>query len=335
MIKIFVTGATGFIGERLCHRLAREGYFVHALYRNKSKTGKLQHPNILLFKGNIQDAEKIKTAMKDCDYVFHMAAIAQVWAKPKERFHDINYKATQIIFELAKKLGVKRVIFTSTAGVIGPSDNGKVDEKTERKVDFFSEYERTKHLAETVAKTYVEQGLDIVIVNPTRVYGPGELSVSNSVTKMIWQYVEGRFRFLPGNGKSIGNYVYVDDVVQGHLLALKHGNSGERYILGGSNVSYEAFFHQLAEISNKKYRMIRLPLALMIVIAYMMLIWTKITGLKPLITPGWVKKFNHNWEVSSDKALKELKYNPLSLKEGFIKTMEWLNQKNAKNPYAI
>ena len=328
MTKIFVTGATGFIGERLCQRLAHEGYEVHALFRNISKTGKLKHPNIRLFRGDIQDAETITIAMKNCVYVFHMAANAQVWAKQKELFYDINYKATQIIFDLANKLYVKRVIFTSTAGVIGPSINGKVNEESVRSTGFFSEYERTKHLAETLAKTYVEKGLDIVIVNPTRVYGPGELSVSNSVTKMIKQYLQGRFRFLPGNGKSIGNYVYVDDVVQGHMLALKHGNTGERYILGGSNVSYEAFFHQLAELSNKKYRMIRLPLALMIVIAYVMLVWTKITGLKPLITPGWVKKFNHNWDVSSDKAINELKYDPLSLKEGFIKTMEWLNREN-------
>ena len=328
MTRVFVTGATGFIGNRLCNRLVQDGHMVHAMYRNRSKTDNLQHPNIKLFQGDIRNSELVTTAMKDCIYVFHMAANAQVWAKRKELFYDINFKATQIIFDCAKKLNVKRVVFTSTAGVIGPSKNGQVDEGTVRTIDFFNEYERTKHLAETLAKTYVKQGLDIVIVNPTRVYGPGELSVSNSVTKMIKQYLAGGFRFLPGNGKSIGNYVYVDDVVNGHILALKQGNAGERYILGGSNVSYEAFFNKLAEVSNKKFRMIKLPLTLMIVIANVMLICAKLTGLKPQITPGWVKKFHHNWDVSSNKAMHELKYDSLSLKEGLIKTINWINRNN-------
>lgn len=326
MIKVFVTGATGFIGERLCLTLARENFLVHALYRSKAKTKKLQHPNIRLFKGDILDTESMKTAMEGCEYVFHMAAFAQVWAKSKQIFYDLNYRATGSVFELARKNGCKRVVFTSTAGVIGPSANDQVNEKTERTVDFFSEYERTKQMAEMLAAQYKNKGLDIVIVNPTRVYGPGELSISNSVTKMINQYLAGRFRFLPGNGKSIGNYVFIDDVVQGHLQAMQNGKPGERYILGGENVSYIELFRELSEISGKKFHMFKLPLSLMIVIAYSMLIFSRITGMKPLITPGWVRKFNHHWNVSSEKAVNELKYNPLPLREGLKKTIHWLNK---------
>lgn len=325
MKKVMVTGATGFIGARLCNALAERGYTVHALYRSKNKTICLKNSNIHLFKGDITDPESIEVAMKGCHYVFHLAAYAQVWAKNKETFYDINYSATREIFILAHKLHIEKVVFTSTAGVIGPSENNRqVNEQTVRKLEFFSEYERTKSLAEAMASEFVESGLHIVTVNPTRVFGPGELSVSNSVTKMIWNYYRGKFRFLPGNGKSIGNYVFVDDVVEGHIQALKHGKPGQRYILGGGNVSYIEFFNQLASITGKKYRMFKLPLGLMIVIAYIMLYTSKINGVEPLITPGWVKKFNHHWNVSSQKAINEIHYNPISLQQGLTKTMVWL-----------
>jgi farnesol dehydrogenase len=331
MDKIMVTGATGFIGRSLSLLLADSGYIVHALYRSEKKMKGVNHSNIVWYKGDVTDENSLYKAMEDCKYVFHLAAFAQVWAPTKKVFYDINVDGARKVFESAKKQNVKRVVFTSTAGVIGPSYKGVVDEDTQRTIHFFSDYEHTKNIAERVVMEYVNKGMDIVIVNPTRVYGPGELSVSNSVTKMINQYVRGKFRFLPGNGRSIGNYVYVDDAVKGHVLALEHGKPGERYILGGSNVSYVDFFKQLSEISQKKYGMLKLPLSVMIVIAYVMLGFSKITGTKPLITPGWVRKFNHHWNVSSAKAEKELDYHPVSIQRGMQKTLEWLKTRNTIN----
>lgn len=324
-----VTGATGFIGANLCHALANKGYIVHALYRSEEKAKAIQHPNITLFRGNILDNASMENAIKGCEFVFHLAAYAQVWAKSNQTFYELNYKATENLFKLALTYDVKRVVFTSTAGTIGPSLNGRVDEGTTRDTGFFSEYERTKHLAEELAREYSSKGLEVITVNPTRVYGPGELSVSNSVTKMIKQYVHGKFRFLPGNGKSIGNYVFIDDVVRGHLQALERGKPAERYILGGNNISYVEFFELLSDVSGKKNKMYLLPLSWMLVIANMMLVASKLTGIKPLITPGWVRKFNHHWNVSSKKAQNQLNYNPVPLREGLKKTVNWINDKPA------
>jgi farnesol dehydrogenase len=262
--------------------------------------------------------------MLNCDYVFHLAAYAQVWARDSQTFHKINYLGTLNVINIASKVGVKKIVITSTAGVFGPSVGGIINEETKRRVDYFSLYERTKADAERLILERAERGLNVVIVNPTRVYGPGLLSTSNGVTRLIRLYIMGRFRFLPGNGKSTGNYVYIDDVVNGHLLALENGIAGEKYILGGENVSYIDFYNTLSEASEKKFSLIKFPVFLMLFVSYIMLIAAKWFGIKPLITPGLVKKYNYNWEVSSSKAQAELGYKITPLKTGFIKTIDFL-----------
>ncbi|RLD81283.1 MAG: hypothetical protein DRJ07_09450, partial [Bacteroidetes bacterium] len=225
-------------------------------------------------------------------------------------------------------LGIKKVVFTSTAGVFGPSINNIVTELTERTVDYFLEYERTKAIAEDFAKKYMQKELNVVIVNPTRVYGPGVLSKSNSVTIMIKSYIQGRWRVIPGDGKSVGNYVFIDDIVKGHIIAMEKGKPGERYILGGSNINYIDFFRIIKDISGKKHFMFKLPLVFMLAVSYFMMLLTKLFGVKPMITPALVKKFNYQWNVSSKKAEKELGHQITNFREGATKTIDWLQSVN-------
>jgi nucleoside-diphosphate-sugar epimerase len=323
-MQIFVTGATGFIGENLSLKLSAMGNIVHALYRNIEKTEKIQHPNIKLFKGDILDAESIKSAIEGCQQIYHVAAFTEVWTKNRESIYNLNVRATEIILELALEFGIEKLIFTSTAGIYGPSADGMINEQTLRKLDYFVEYERTKAIAEERVKEFVLKGLSCVIVNPTRVYGPGVLSKSNSVTVMIKSYSEGKWRIIPGNGKSIGNYVYIDDVVEGHILAMEKGKAGESYILGGTNLNYLEFFEVLKNQTGKSHFMFKLPLFFMLMVSYIAMFITKITGIKPFITPALVKKFNYNWNVSSEKAIKELNYKPNSFSDGVKKTLEWI-----------
>jgi nucleoside-diphosphate-sugar epimerase len=326
-MNIFISGATGFIGKKLALRLAGEGHLVHALFRNPEKAKDLDHPNIKLFKGDINDEESLKNAIKSCEQVYHVAAFTEVWAKNKETIYDLNVKATETILKIARAEGVKKLVFTSTAGVLGPSVNGIVDENTYRTLDYFIEYEQTKAIAEERVKEYAKSGPECVIVNPTRVYGPGVLSKSNSVTVMIKSFAEGKWRIIPGNGRSIGNYVFVDDVVDGHILAMEKGISGQRYILGGDNISYLDFFQILRELTGKKHRLFKLPLFIMLSAAKLMMFFTWIFSTKPMITPALVRKFNYNWNVSSAKAERELGYGPVSFKKGAEKTLEWINLK--------
>ena len=320
--KIFITGATGFIGRKLAMKLANEGNEVVALIRSKSKAAALQHKNISFVEGDLFSINALEKGMTSCHEVYHLAAFASVWAKG-DTFEQVNINGTLNILDCAKKAAVGKIVVTSTAGVIGPAIDGPVNEETPRQVDFFTDYESTKYESELKIKEYVSEGQHIVIVNPTRVYGPGPLNVSNSVTKLVKQYIEGKWKFIPGDGHSTGNYVFVDDVINGHVLAMAKGRAGERYLLGGEDATYYELFDKIAVIGGKKYRLYNMPLGVMLAFARIQLFLADNFGRTPMITPGWVKKYNYKWKVSSDKAQKELDYLPTSLNDGIQQTVDW------------
>lgn len=326
-MNIFITGATGFIGHHLAKRLAEEGHIVHAIYRSLEKTKSLIHDNIKWFKGEILNIESLENAMQRCDQVYHLAAHAVAWEKNPGDFAKYNIQGTANVLNVAKKLGINDIVVTSTTGVFGPSLQGRIDENAIPSVMYFTGYERTKAESMQIIQDYVKQGMRIIAVNPTRVYGPGALNESNSVTKMIIKYIKGKWHILPGNGESIGNYVYVDDVVNGHLLAMQNGRSGEQYILGGENVSYKKFFKTIDTITSERHLLIKMPFPVMLGIAYIMILLNRIFGIIPRITPAHVRKFNYNWEVNITKAVTELGYRITSLEEGLRKTISWINFK--------
>lgn len=323
--RIFITGATGFIGRKLAHKLADEGNEVVALIRSRSKAAALQHERISFVEGDLFSIEALNEGMTGCDEVYHLAAFASVWAKG-DTFKTVNIDGTLNILDAAKKQGVGRIVVTSTAGVIGPAVDGPVNEETPRQVDFFTEYESTKYESELKIKEYAAEGLHVVIVNPTRVYGPGPLNVSNSVTKLVKQYIEGKWKFIPGDGLSTGNYVFVDDVINGHILAMAKGRSGERYLLGGEDATYFDLFDTIAEIGGKKYKLYKMPLGLMLAFGKIQLFLAENFGRQPMITPGWVRKYLYKWSVSSAKAEKELGYEITSLRSGIEQTVDWLRK---------
>lgn len=329
-MNVFVTGATGFIGVSLCHALAQRGHTVHALVRNPAKAGQILHDRIRVFSGHVLDPECLAQGMESCDAVIHMAALARVWSRDPDEFHAVNVHGTVNVMDAAVRAGVKRVLVTSTAGVYGPSTDGKpVSEKTTAGMDHFTPYEHTKAIADQEAGKYSAIGMDVVFLHPTRVFGPGQLSESNTVTAMIDRYLKGKWRIIPGNGKSMGNYVYVDDVVQGHLLALEKGTGGEHYILGGENVTYHEFFDILKEQSGIYHRLIHIPYCAMLSASTLMGIFARF-GFKPLITNGFVRKYNYHWINDNRKAMNELGYRPISLREGMNKTINWIRDMNAR-----
>lgn len=328
-MKIFITGATGYIGQQLALKLAEKGHELHALIRNPAKGEIIKHSRILTFKGDLLNPDSIARAMESCELVFHIGAYAAIDPNPKI-YYDVNVKGTQNVFEEALKSGIKKVVYTSTGGIFGPSDPDPVSEYDFRKVPFFNDYETSKFIAEEMALRFCRKGLDVVIVNPTRVYGPGFDSVSNAVTRLTRLYLKGIGRFLPGNGQKIGNYAFVGDVVNGHLLAMDSGIPGERYILGGENVSYLHLFDLIGELSGKKLRLFQIPNFVLIFAVGLMSNTSKLVGLKPKVTTEWTRKYLYNWALSSEKAESELGYTITPLRSGMEKTIAWIRENNQK-----
>jgi farnesol dehydrogenase len=235
------------------------------------------------------------------------------------------------ILDAAVKHGVKKVVFTSTSLTLGPSNGAPVSESAVRSAAFFTEYEYSKFIAEKEIRNYLQAGLNVVIVNPTRVFGPGLLNEGNSVTRMIHMYLQGKWRLVLGDGRGIGNYVFVGDVVRGHLLAMEHGRQGERYILGGENISYNDFFKLLAELANRNYRMFHVPPALALAVSELEKWRAQRLNHYPKITPGWTQLFLADWAYSIARAERELGYTTTPLREALATTIAWLEQRNGKN----
>ncbi len=325
--RVFVSGATGFIGSRLVERLADDGSIVHAFYRSEARADLIRRKGVILYKGDILDEVSVLSAMKGCDVAYHVAAFAAVWSKDPGLIYRQNVDGALNVVKAAASCGTKRVVITSTAGILGPSSDGvAVNEETPAPPTYFTTYEASKSIMEKRLGELTNPTPEVIIVNPTRVYGPGVLSESNGVSRMIGKYLNGNWRLIPGDGKSSGNYVYVEDVVSGHLLAMKNGKPGERYVLGGENITYNQLFDITREKGGVNFRLFHIPLWLMLTVATLMELRTRLTGVAPLILPGLVKKFNHNWIVSSEKASLELGYNPMSAREGIGSTVKWFQQ---------
>jgi nucleoside-diphosphate-sugar epimerase len=323
-MNILVTGASGFIGARLVRALLDQGDTVHVLGRKSSDFSEFDGSGVQIFRGDLASPADVRAAMQGCDRVYHLAAFAKNWARHPEEVHRINRDALGNMFRVARELAVRRVLYTSTVMVYGPSDGQPVDERTERAFPPSTLYEESKIDGERVVASALDEGLDIVIVHPTRVFGPGHLTEANSTTILIKQYLEGTWRLLPGDGSAEGNYVYVKDVVAGCIAAMERGRRGGHYILGGENLTFNAFFAILAEATGKKRLLLPVPERVAYVAAAALERLGRLGLVEPPLTPGWVRTFFGDWLCSSALAEREIGYAPTPVKQGVSETIAWL-----------
>ena len=322
--KVFVTGSTGFLGSALVARLLERGFSIRALKRGAPVE---TQPNLEHVSGDITDKESLRNGMTGCSYVFHLAACAKNWVADPKTYTRINIEGTQNVFALAQELSVERIVWTSTIVTLGPTPPGIIgNEQMPRQTELcFTEYERTKTVMEREATEWIENGLPLVIVNPTRVFGPGIQSESNSVTKLIDQYRRGLFPILLNRGRNVGNYGFIDDVAEGHILAMERGKIGERYILGGENASLAKLFQTVDRADGNKRFQLKILWAIPMLVAYYLEFQAKCLGIYPLITPGWVRTFLVDWAFSSEKAQRELGYRITPFEEAIHRTCQWLD----------
>jgi nucleoside-diphosphate-sugar epimerase len=343
MSTVFVTGASGFIGTRLVGELLREGHVVHAL----SRRGKLElppgfsadelpdsnHANLRLFPGDITDAASLRRGMESCSHVYHLAGYAKNWAPSYEPYRQNNVQGLCNVCTVAREQSIQKIVWTSTMLTFGPTRSGEIGDETKQRdhLPIFTDYERSKLAAEAEAARFANDGLPIVIVNPGRVFGPGHLTEGNSLALVIDLYDRGKMPFLLGGGRNVGNWVLVDDVVQGLIAAMERGRNGEKYLLGGENLSLKQFLQLIDKASGKRHFQITIRRPASMTYAWLQKQRAAWLGIYPQITPDWVRVFLADWAYSSAKAERELGYRITPMTEAIRRTYEWLLRVRAAN----
>lgn len=324
-MKVFVTGASGYIGSHLARQLLEEGHDVTVLVRDVQAFRGAGLDGLKIVRGDISDHDSLKFGMEGCDWVFHLAAYAKPTSIDRNIPYRVNVEGTVNVLRAAEATGARKVIFTSTGGTMGFSRDGRpVNEQTGYNPDYHTVYERTKAEAEKIAMNSSSPDREVVVVNPTRVFGPGKLSKSNAITRIMKLYCQGLWRIIPGDGSSIGNYSFIRDVVNGHILAAKNGKGGERYILGGENISFGELFETLGRVHGTKRKMITTSERSLKNIARISGIVTGALGKPPLISDSWIEKYLQNWILSSEKAVKGISYKITPFEDALRITVRWI-----------
>jgi nucleoside-diphosphate-sugar epimerase len=327
-MKILITGATGYIGYKLAMEAARRNYTVHILVRDLQSSLLPVHLNIIKFKGDITDKASVMAAMMNCDKVIHAAAIAKLSAKDNTIFYSVNVEGTRNMLDAALASNVKKFVFTSSGAVIGPSGKYPMSENDPRITAFENDYEISKHWAEELVKAYSRRGLFAVIVVAPRVYGPGHECNGNTMNVLLKSILSMRLAFVPSYDTIIANYAFVDDVVNGHFLAMDKGLGGEKYILGGENLSYRSLFQTIKQHTGKKIRLIRIPKLLLKIWSFFYMSVCASFGKETHISPNVVDRLAQNRALSCDKAIRQLGYSITPFSIGIQKTI--LHLKNKK-----
>jgi nucleoside-diphosphate-sugar epimerase len=330
----FVTGGTGYIGKQVVRRLANAGGIVHALVRKTGNLKGLAHKNIQLFYGDLEDRVSIREAMKGCQRVYHIAALVRRWHSDPSQFDRTNVAGSRNLFEIALELPIEKLVYTSTVMALGPSKEEPLDETHQRPGRFVSDYERTKSEAEREFYEMVALGLPGVIVSPSLVYGPSINYPGSLTNRFIKQFIEGSLKGIPGSGDKKGNGVFIEDVVTGHFLAMDKGKIGEKYILGGENVTLNQFIALMNAEFKLKRDIRKIPLPVLWMIGLWGELKAKMQGGEPEFPKSFAGIYSNHWAYSSEKAKKELGYQPLSLREGLKITYAWLTGQPLPQPPA-
>jgi nucleoside-diphosphate-sugar epimerase len=305
-MKTFLTGGTGYIGTELLHKLLETNNEVVALY-HKQPPG-FQSSGLKWVQGSLSDVNSLVEAMQGCSRVFHMAGLARVSHPDKDAFFNINVKGTENILEAARLNQVEKLVFTSTAAVLSFSIKTPITESDPLLEPLDDDYCVTKLIAETKVLRASGNELQTVVVNPSRVYGAGVSNETSPVNNLIENFLKKSYYLIPGDGHYYANYAFIDDVVNGHLLAMEKGQTGERYIIGGENHDYLELFDQLSKLTGLKRQRICVPRWVMNSVAQVAGLWSAISGKTRKVTFSVVSKIYSNRLLSCEKAIQELDY---------------------------
>src|SRR5438132_6960296 len=259
-MKAFITGATGFVGSHVARALAAQGADLRLLVRSTSRLDNIAELRAETATGDLRDPESLKKAMAGCEFVFHLAADYRLWVRDPEQMYRSNVEGTRAIIEAARKNRVWRVVYTSSVATMGFTSNGRpADESSPVSLDdMIGHYKRSKFMAEQLAMEAGRSGMDVVVVNPTTPVGEQDIKPTPT-GRIIVDFLKKKFPAYVDTGL---NLVDVKECARGHIAALEKGNRGDRYILGGENLTLKQILDKLAAITGVPSPKIRVPYVL-------------------------------------------------------------------------
>jgi dihydroflavonol-4-reductase len=319
-----VTGATGFIGSAVARKLVAARFNVRALVRRHSPRTNLDGLEIELVEGDMLDKNAVFHAARDARYVFHVAADYRLWAPDPEEIMRANLEGTRVVMETARAAGAERIVYTSSVATLKLREDGSpADETTPlSEKEGIGAYKRSKIAAERLVERMIGNGLPAIIVNPSTPIGPRDLRPTPT-GRLILEAASGRMPAVVDTGL---NLVHVDDVADGHLAALTRGEIGERYILGGENMTLAALLGRIAHLTDRAPPRLRLPRALIYPIAFAAEAIARVTKREPFVTLDGLRMAKHRMYFTSAKAERVLFYRARPAEDGLRDAIAWFRQ---------
>jgi dihydroflavonol-4-reductase len=306
-VTALVTGGTGFVGSAVVRALLADGEQVRVLVRPTSDTRNLEGLAVERVTGDLRDHGSLAGALSGCGTLYHVAADYRLWVPDPEALYASNVEGTRALMQAALAAGVRRVVYTSSVATLGlNADRIPADEDTPVALsDMIGHYKRSKYLAEEVVREIARtRGLPAVIVNPSAPVGPRDLKPTPT-GRTVLDAAAGRMPAYVDTGLNI---VHVDDVAAGHLLAGRLGRAGERYILGGTNMSLREILCVIADITGQRPPRWRLPHRALLPVAYAAEAWARVSGREPLLTVDGIRLARKHMYFSSARAERVLGY---------------------------
>jgi dihydroflavonol-4-reductase len=324
-MRALVTGATGFVGAAVARALLADGWQVRVLARPGSDRSNLAGLPVELAEGDLTKPATLAPAVADCTGLFHVAADYRLGARDPEQLYRSNVDGTRNILNAARSAGVARVVYTSSVATIGIPPGGLPgnEESPAGLSDMIGHYKRSKFLAEGVAREAAGGAMAVVIVNPSTPVGPGDVKPTPT-GRIVLDAAAGKMPAYVDTGLNI---VHVADVAVGHLLAYRHGRSGERYILGGEDMSLQQILAQIASLVGRRPPSIRLPYGVILPIAYVAEAVAAVTGRPGRLTLEGVRMSRKLMFFSSAKAERELGYRARPPVEAFADAIAWFRDR--------
>jgi dihydroflavonol-4-reductase len=327
-MRVLLTGATGFVGGAVLRALVRAGREVRVLVRPDADRYNIRDMPVEIYHGDVRDRDTVHRAVAGCQQVYHVAALYKLWVRRKAEMYACNVTGTENILAAAREHNVEKVIYTSSVAALGiPNDGTPGTEQTPVALsNMVGHYKRSKFLAEQVALRYAQEGVPVVIVNPSTPVGAADVRPTPS-GKMIVDFLDGKIRGFVDTGLNI---VDVDDVATGHLLAAEKGRIGEKYILGNANLTLLQILTILSELTTIPAPRFRVPYTLALSIAYADAALARLWPWRePFVPPVGVRLSKKRMFFEATKAVRDLGLPQTPAREALRKAVVWF----AENGY--